>query len=85
MNAIGAPTEIGRIPAEEILLPVSQKVGIVSSAPTASDGIALEIDVDAALLGFVQKLAMRRRRGPWLRELSLALPPMECWNLRLLI
>ena len=52
LHAIGAPAEVGGVPAEEVLLPVGQVFGVggVRGAPAAGDGIALEVDVDPAQL-----------------------------------
>ena len=54
LDLIGAPSEIGRIPTEEILFPIGQQLGIIRGPPAARNGIALEIDVDATLPGFLQ-------------------------------
>ena len=58
LSGVGAPSEVGRVPAEEVLLPVGQQFRIVGSSPAAGDGVALEIDVDAAFLGLLQQLGM---------------------------
>ena len=69
LHGVGAPAEIGRIPAEEILLPVGQQLGVVGCAPAARDRVALEIDVDAALVGLLEQLSVRSAwsSGPFAR------------------
>ena len=51
--------KLRRVPAEEILPPVRQKVGIVGRAPAAGDRIADEVDVDAARSRLLEQLRMR--------------------------
>jgi hypothetical protein len=53
---VGAPSEVGRIPAEEILTPVREKLGIVRGAPSASDRVPHEVDVDATMTRLFQQL-----------------------------
>ena len=62
LNFIGAPAEISRIPAVEVLIPVGQQSGIIGCAPAPGYGVTLEVDIDGALPGFLQKLVMRRGR-----------------------
>ncbi len=61
LNGIAAPTEIGGVPAYEILPPVRQEIFILSiaGAPAPCDRIALEINADAALPRLFQQLRMR--------------------------
>ena len=47
LDAVGAPAEIARVPAEEVLRPVFEELGIVGGAPAAGDGVAFEVDVDS--------------------------------------
>jgi len=42
---IGAPSEISRVPTEEILFPIGQQLRIVGGAPAPRNRVALEIDV----------------------------------------
>ncbi|HEX9365523.1 MAG TPA: hypothetical protein VF921_02790 [Vicinamibacterales bacterium] len=58
LNLVRAPAEVRGIPAEEIRLPVREVGRIVDRAPAAHDRVADEIDVDAALLRFVEQLRM---------------------------
>ena len=58
LSLIGAPAEIGRVPTEKVLFPIRQQRGIVGRAPTPRDRVAFEIDVDAALLRFLEQLRM---------------------------
>jgi hypothetical protein len=37
LRLIGAPSEISRVPAEEILFPIGQQVGVVDGAPPSCD------------------------------------------------
>src|SRR5262245_34494154 len=58
LDGIAAPAEIRGVPAEKVALPVRQELRIVQCAPAAGDGIALEVDVDAALPRFLEQLLM---------------------------
>src|SRR6185369_4763456 len=51
LECVGAPAEVGDVPAEEVLLPVGEVFGVggVAGAPAAGDGVALDIDIDLAL------------------------------------
>ena len=62
LSAIGAPTEVCRVPAEKVLFPVGQEFRIIRGPPAADDGIAFEVDVDAPALRLFQKLLMSDAR-----------------------
>ena len=58
LDSIGAPTEIGGVPPEEIGSPVFPQGSVlgVGGSPTARDGVAEEIDIDSALVRFLEEL-----------------------------
>ncbi len=58
LHGVTTPGEIAGIPAEEVLFPVGQQLGIVQRPPATHDRIAFEIDVDAALLGLFEQLGV---------------------------
>jgi hypothetical protein len=58
LDAVSAPSEVRSIPAEEVLSPVGEEVGIIERSPPSGDGIADEIHVDAASFGLCQQLVM---------------------------
>src|SRR4051794_24468115 len=62
LRSVGAPAEVGGVPAEEVLLPVRQQLGIIGRAPAADDRVALEVDVDAAGGRFGEELLVRGHR-----------------------
>ena len=66
-DAVGAPAEIGRVPAVEVLLPVLEELRVVGGSPAAGDGVAFEVDVDAALLRFREQL-LDGRAASWRRS-----------------
>ena len=60
MDAVGAPAKVGRVPAEEILVPIRQELRIIRGPPAARDGIPHEIDVDATFLKIREHLLVRQ-------------------------
>src|SRR5207253_3055341 len=60
------PSEISRVPTEEILFPIGQQLRIVGGAPAPRNRVALEIDVGLALLGLREQLGMGYQRV-WIR------------------
>src|SRR5439155_5908736 len=63
LRLVAAPSEIGGVPAEEILRPVREEIRIVGRAPAPRNRVAGEVDVDAALLRFVDELRVRAERA----------------------
>jgi hypothetical protein len=59
---VGAPPEIGRVPAEEVLRPVCEQRRIVCRAPPTCNRVALEVHVDAAGLRLGQQLLVGGHR-----------------------
>ena len=55
-DAVGAPAEVGGVPAVEGLFPVGEEGGVVGGAPAAGDGIAEKVEVDAAGFGLGEEL-----------------------------
>src|SRR4030095_16971212 len=55
-DRVAAPPEVCGVPAEEVLFPVREKVGVIGGAPAARDRIAFEVDINAALRGLFQQL-----------------------------
>src|SRR3954464_6465416 len=51
LDLVGAPSEVGGVPAEEIRPPVREQLRVVEGAPAAGDRVADEIDIDAPLSG----------------------------------
>src|SRR5262249_54248833 len=62
LDGVGAPAEIRRIPSEEVFSPIGEQFRIVGRAPTTRDGIALEVDIDAAFLSFFKQLGVSSHR-----------------------
>src|SRR5207247_4686266 len=62
LRLVGAPSEIGSVPAEEILRPVREELRIVGGAPAPRDRVADKINVDAALPRLVDELRVRGER-----------------------
>ena len=60
LDPVGAPAEVGGVPAEEVLLPVGEELRIVGRAPAARDRVAFEVDVDRSLLALSRAAARAR-------------------------
>ena len=56
LRPIPAPAEVAGIPAVEGLLPMGQEVRVVEGAPATGDGVAQEVEIDAAALRLGQEL-----------------------------
>src|SRR5712692_6882621 len=59
LNQVSAPSEVRGVPAEEVLLPVRKQFRVIGGAPPPRDGIALKVNIDPALPGFLQQPRMR--------------------------
>ena len=59
LDPVGAPAEVGRVPAGEVLAPVGEELRIVRRAPAARDRVALEVDVDLPLRALREQLLVR--------------------------
>src|SRR5205085_5172850 len=62
LRPIGTPSEISRVPAEEILLPIGEQVGVVDGAPSSCDRVTFKVDVDPAMLRLPEQLRMSDQR-----------------------
>ena len=87
-DPVRSPAEVAGVPAEEILVPVREERRIlrVAASPPAHDGVAHEIEIDAALLRLLDELAVGERRvavGPWSRDLRVR--PISSISQRLFI
>ena len=60
LDRVSPPSEVGRIPAKEILVPVRQELWIVRGTPAARDGVPRKIDVDAPFLQILAHLLVRQ-------------------------
>ena len=65
-SPVGAPAEVGRVPAAKVRAPVGKQLRVVGRAPAPNDRVADEVDVDAARLRLVEQLRVRRH-GSWRR------------------
>ena len=64
LRSVGAPAEIPGIPAEEVLAPVREQVGVlgVAGSPATDDRVAEEINVDPAGASLGQQLLVSKLR-----------------------
>ena len=63
-DQVSAPAEIGRVPAEEICVPVREQFRVVGRAPPPRDRVADEINVNAPFPGFFDQLLVGNLRIP---------------------
>ena len=77
-SAVGAPAEVGGVPAEEVRAPVGEQLGVVGRAPAPNDRVADEVDVDPTRLRL--RRATRRAR-PWKWRRSGAVDRLETGRL----
>src|SRR5215471_8889234 len=58
LDAVTAPAEVGSVPSKEIRFPIFQQRPVlwVGRTPTARDGIAEEVNIDASLFRFLNQL-----------------------------
>jgi hypothetical protein len=61
LHGVAAPSEVGGVPAEEVLCPIREEVYVlgIACAPASRDGIASEVNVDAPPFLFLDQLLMR--------------------------
>src|ERR1700693_106521 len=62
LNSIRPPTEVGGIPAEEVLVPIGEQLRVIRRAPSPGDGVTFEIYIDTALLSFLNQLRVGDER-----------------------
>jgi hypothetical protein len=68
LDPVGAPSEVGGIPAEEICVPVREQRRVIERAPPPGNRIADKIHVDAAGVRLAHQFGVRRHRirvGSW--------------------
>ena len=68
LGSITAPAKVSRVPAEEILFPVGEQIGIIDGAPPSCDRVAFEVNVDPGLLRLREQLGMGDQRVGSLRK-----------------
>jgi hypothetical protein len=56
------PTQVRRVPTEEVLVPVFREAACSRSPPSSRNGVTFEVDIKAALFGFGEELIMEDLR-----------------------